>query len=114
MLSLIQTQVLGNASISGRPVAPLNDAPDDKPDAHGNSRRIWKRLNEDSPNDYRDVARYSYGAMCLATRNQPPKPRSVVYQTKATPRKQEQKQPGFIRRPGRGESKAGFIRKRNS
>jgi len=53
----------------------LNDAAVSELDSNNNSRERWERVNTNIPNDYRDCRRYSYVAMLIALRGQPPKPR---------------------------------------
>jgi phage terminase large subunit GpA-like protein len=53
----------------------LNDAPVTDVDTSNNPRERWKRVDEHSPNDYRDCRRYAFAALMLATRGSKPRTR---------------------------------------
>jgi phage terminase large subunit GpA-like protein len=48
-----------------------NDQPIEATDSRNNARESWERIDENTPNDYRDLKRYSYVAMLIATRHGP-------------------------------------------
>ena len=78
----------------------LNDVAEDKPDSSGIPKRNWVKMHPETPNDYRDVRRYSYVAMMFATRNQPPKTRKQLVDGRvAAPRPKTREAKPFIRRP---------------
>lgn len=56
----------------------LNDAAVFDLDSNNYAREKWQRINESTPNDYRDCRRYAYVAMLRATRGAPILPRTTV------------------------------------
>lgn len=66
-------------------------------DNRGRPKEIWKKVDEDLANDYRDDERYGYVAMLLATRGRIPQRVSQVRPPQAPASNRD----GFVRRPQR-------------
>ncbi len=60
----------------------LNDAAVDSLDKHNNARESWNRINTGIPNDFRDVYRYNFAAMLIATRGAPIRERKAAAEKK--------------------------------
>lgn len=56
----------------------LNDSLVVDVDRYNNDRETWTRIDENVPNDYRDVWRYAYAAMLIATRGAEIRPPNQV------------------------------------
>lgn len=84
----------------------LNDSAVVKLGTNKVDREVWERIDENTPNDYRDCRRYAYAAMLRVTRGAAIRPRAV-----AQPQRQEDPPPTksnvFQRRGGWMPSRRG-------